>query len=373
MSDANHAKLSASGAHRWANCPASYHMERELPDTSSVYAERGHFLHKIAYDLLVTQGLPLFKNYSLEGLTPEEIHAVKSYVDFINQQKGQRYLEQTVYFSDFVPEGFGTADAIILDNNTLKVIDFKTGRGIKVAAKDNYQLILYALGALQLASNKDYKIDMVELTIHQNIIGHIDHWQTTPRELYQFGERIQQAALKALDDSKLIFNPAEATCHFCKAKATCKPLMQYSTEMVTQGFRNVLLEPHTLTNDDLSKVLSKLSALESWIAAVRKIAHDKLMQDENIPGFKLTTGRKSRSWEDPEAVEALLRKKGWRVKDLYPRKFISVAQAEKLLAHKKHLIQDFIRVSTGKPIIAKDTCDKQAYLECILEGFEAVA
>ncbi len=59
----------------------------------------------------------------------------------------QMFLETKVEFNDVVPEGFGTADVIITSEKVLKIIDLKFGKGVKVSAKKNPQLRLYAYGA----------------------------------------------------------------------------------------------------------------------------------------------------------------------------------------------------------------------------------
>ena len=60
------------------------------------------------------------------------------------------FVEQKVDFSRFVKDGFGTSDCIIIDNDTIFVIDFKYGTGVKVDALNNTQMMIYALGALEM-------------------------------------------------------------------------------------------------------------------------------------------------------------------------------------------------------------------------------
>ena len=43
-----HALLSASGAHRWLECPPSAVLEAELPESSSAAAEQGTVAHGLA-------------------------------------------------------------------------------------------------------------------------------------------------------------------------------------------------------------------------------------------------------------------------------------------------------------------------------------
>ena len=57
-------------------------------------------------------------------------------------------IEQQLDFSQWVPEGFGTGDCVIVADGTLSVIDFKYGKGVEVLSENNPQMMLYALGAL---------------------------------------------------------------------------------------------------------------------------------------------------------------------------------------------------------------------------------
>lgn len=73
-------------------------------------------------------------------------------------------VEQRVDFSRWVRQGFGTADALIIADGTLHIIDLKYGSGIEVSAEDNPQLKCYGLGALDQFGDL-YDIDEVRLTI----------------------------------------------------------------------------------------------------------------------------------------------------------------------------------------------------------------
>lgn len=74
-------------------------------------------------------------------------------------------VEKRVDFSDYVPEGFGTADCIMIQGNTLFVIDFKYGKGVPVSAEENPQMMLYALGAYE-ACKILYPIERIRLELY---------------------------------------------------------------------------------------------------------------------------------------------------------------------------------------------------------------
>ena len=74
-------------------------------------------------------------------------------------------IEQRLDFSCWVPEGFGTGDALIVADDTLHIIDLKYGKGILVEADHNPQMMLYALGALTIFEGL-YDIQTVSMTIY---------------------------------------------------------------------------------------------------------------------------------------------------------------------------------------------------------------
>ena len=58
--------------------------------------------------------------------------------------------EVKVNIADYAPESFGRCDCIMFGEDTLIITDYKHGKGVPVSAKENPQMMLYALGALKL-------------------------------------------------------------------------------------------------------------------------------------------------------------------------------------------------------------------------------
>ena len=93
-------------------------------------------------------------------------------------------VEKRVDFSKYVPEGFGTADCIMIQGNTLFVIDFKYGKGVPVSAEENPQMMLYALGAYE-ACKILYPITKIHLGIVQpRLPDGISNWECSLRRSY---------------------------------------------------------------------------------------------------------------------------------------------------------------------------------------------
>ena len=170
-----HAKLSPSGSPKWLNCPGSVWMEEGFEDKGSVFAGEGTAAHFLGSECLDKDDDP--QNYEGENISvspkgetdfrklgdsivdgfniflvdDEMVDNVATYVDAIRAAKGHGELlvEQRLDFSEYVPDGYGTGDAVIIntDDGVIEVHDLKYGKGVMVHAQDNTQLLLYALGA----------------------------------------------------------------------------------------------------------------------------------------------------------------------------------------------------------------------------------
>lgn len=153
----NHAILSASASKRWLSCPPSAKLNAELPDTTSEYAREGTCAHELAeYKVNKMLGIEA-KNptESLDFYDSEMEDCTESYAQYIAEQIAKYdspvvMVEQRLDFSKYVPGGFGTGDCVIVADDVLTVIDYKHGKGVPVSAENNSQMMLYALGALEL-------------------------------------------------------------------------------------------------------------------------------------------------------------------------------------------------------------------------------
>ena len=195
--DSGHALLGPSKAERWIACPASIAMEKGCPEPpESPWATEGTAAHEIAAHKLarITGQISqraytgrVNKTARAFDLTDEqrgdmERHAdayawhIRGWLD--ERGTGAVLIEQRV--DPGVPDGSGTADAIVLCGDVLHVIDYKYGRSV-VEVEGNPQLKLYALGALE---SFDLLGEIVEFhaTIYQPRAGNIATSSYTPEE-----------------------------------------------------------------------------------------------------------------------------------------------------------------------------------------------
>jgi hypothetical protein len=180
------------------------------PKAPSRYAQEGTDAHKLA-ELLLSHRDPNF------------LEAVQFYVNYVTTLKDQLpnshlRIEAELDLSKYVPESFGTSDAIIFNDDELHVIDLKFGKGVKVFTKYNFQLRLYALGALA-----KYKIKPKTTTLHivQPRLNHISTISYSTRQLKNWGIMIKPLAQQAYSGEDSHFAASDDACRWCGGFNRC--------------------------------------------------------------------------------------------------------------------------------------------------------
>ena len=221
---ADHALLSASGAHRWLACTPSARFELQFPKTTSAYAEEGTLAHSVAElttrfylgeideNAYETQLAELSKS---DYFNEEMLEHAESYAKFIVERLAEAkkvcadpvvILESRLDFSKYVPNGFGTGDCLIIAEPVLDVIDLKYGKGHRVEAQDNPQMQLYGLGALA-EFEALYDIQTVRMTIFQpRLSGVCDSAEKSVKELKAWGTA-QRGGLPLLSGAESVQSP----------------------------------------------------------------------------------------------------------------------------------------------------------------------
>jgi len=371
---ATHAKLSASGSERWMRCTGSVKAEEGYVDKSSVFAEEGTAAHELGEALLINPDAYKVGDTLVETgylVTQEMLDYVQVYVDYVKSIKGIQLYEQRVDFSEWVEGGFGTSDAIVIDNDTLTlhVIDLKYGKGVKVEAEGNTQGKLYALGAYSDYGNI-YPINNVVIHIIQPRLDSISVSEPISIEdLLKFGEYARLKAEEALSgNAKRV--AGEKQCQFCKAKVNCGELKRLTESTIMSSFDQLDdLQPiNTLSDTDLKTALDNKKLIISWLTAVEDYVVAKLNEGEFFEGYKLVEGRSLRQWSDEGSAEMVLRE--LLGDDAYTKSLLSVTQAEKALG-KIHAdkISGLIIKPSGKPTLASED-DKRPAINVNPDSFD---
>jgi CRISPR/Cas system-associated exonuclease Cas4 (RecB family) len=373
-----HAKLSPSSSARWLNCPGSVALLSQLQprQTESPVAREGTCAHELA-ELVLTDGGTAF-DWEGKQLIENNAHTVEremaayvqEYVDYVKQFDGEHLYEQGVSFSDWVPGGFGTSDAIIMHEGEMHVIDLKYGKGVQVDAEQNTQGMLYALGALN-EYGMIYSIDTVRIHIVQPRLDHISEWEIRAADLYKWAEWVRERAeLANSDEAPRV--PGEKQCQWCEAKAVCPELMKYTHDVIGCDFDalDVLAAPNTLSDAQIRKAMDGKKLIAGWLEAVEAHIVNTLKDGKPFPGYKLVAGRSLRQWGDESKAEQVL------VDELgdkaHERKLLSPAKAEKMLGKKKaDVLEGLIVKPEGKPTLAPES-DKRPAVTASADDFEAL-
>ena len=357
-----HALLSASSAHRWLECPPSAVANEAYPNQDTFFTNEGTLAHEVA-EFMARNGY-YSKKDAIEGVTVEMVEYAKEYADYIEEQKKSNdaivLLEQRVDFSPWVPDGFGTCDCIIIQEDTLTIIDYKYGQGVAVSATDNPQMKLYALGAMN-----DYGIAMdikkVELHIFQPRLNNISTDHLAVEELMEWAEKIVKPTATEAIQGTGKYKPGEH-CRFCQHGGKCRALTQLCTEYIeTHGLRvNIpVLAPH-----EVADVLRMEPMVTLWLKKVKEQALTTLMDGGELPGYKLVEGKLgNRKWSNDETVFNILTQAGYSEHDITETKILSPTQMDKAIGKKKvaELLEDQIERSPGAPTIAPISDKRPAY------------
>ena len=181
-------------------------------------------------------------------------------------------VEQKVDFSQYVPDGFGTADTLIISGKTVCIVDFKYGKGIEVSSERNPQMMCYALGCVQMFDGL-YDIDKVLMVIFQPRLTNISEFEISKADLLAWAENTLVPAAKLAYAGEGEFC-AGNHCQFCKAKATCRKRAEYNLELARYDFEM----PPTLEDAEVEAVLAKADELTRWAADVKEYALQQAIQ-----------------------------------------------------------------------------------------------
>ena len=366
-----HALLGPSSASRWMACPPSVRLCEQFEDVESEYAKEGSLAHEIAelkVKKLIDPGLTARKFTSAmkklkdKGLYQEEMQGyTDEYVEFIQEQMYSYEttphisVEQKVDFSQYVPGGFGTADCILISNDILHIIDFKYGKGVPVDAENNAQLLLYALGAY-LAYEMIFPISHIKMSIVQPRLNNICTWECSLDYLLTFAKTAQEKAAMALNGEGE-FSTGEH-CMFCKAKAICRERANVNLELTKYEFKAV----DQLTLEEIGEILQKAKNLSSWVKDIEKYALAESLKGNEVPGWKAVNGRGSRSFSNTDEAIKILKENGIAEELLYERKYLTLAQMEKVIGKKdfNNLVGNLIVMDVGKPTLVEISDKREA-------------
>ena len=368
-----HALLSASSAHRWLNCPPSAQFCADLEDKGSEYAQEGTDAHSLCeHKLKLALGMETTDpTENLSFYNEEMEQCANDYAAYVMELVAEArktckdpvvLIEQRLDFSRFVPDGFGTGDCVIIADGTLYIVDYKHGKGVEVSADANPQMMLYALGALELFDGI-YDIDTVRMAIFQPRRENISVFTMSKSDLYKWAEETLSPTAKLAYEGGGEFACGD-WCRFCKAKANCRKRAEYNLELARYDFET----PATLEDAEIAAILAKADELSAWAADVKEYALQQALSGVEYDGWKVVEGRSNRKYTDEGAAADAVTAAGY---DPYEKKVLGITAMEKMLGKKKfaELLGGLVEKPQGKLVLVPLT-DKRPPMNTAAEDFK---
>jgi hypothetical protein len=354
-----HAILSASSSHRWLNCPPSARLCETYEDKGSDYAAEGTDAHSLCeYKLRKALGMgAVDPSEHLTWYNEDMEDCANGYASYIMELVESAketcadpvvLIEQRVDFSRWVEQGFGTSDAIIISDGTLRVIDYKHGLGVLVEADNNPQMMCYALGALELF-DAIYDIDSVAMTVYQPRRQNVSTFEMSKDDLYRWAKEVLKptAELAFAGDGNFLCGE---WCGFCKAKHECRARAEANLLLAQYDFKL----PPLLEDSEIEVILSRADQLVSWVNDIKEYALQQAISGKDWTGFKLVEGRSNRKYTDEAAVTQAVTNAGF---DPYERKLLGITAMQKLLGKSRfeELLSAYIEKPQGKPTLVPES------------------
>ena len=362
----SHALLSPSAAHRWLNCTPSVRLEEGIEDKGSDFAAEGTLAHAICEQKLLTLlGRPHDEaDKEIEELSPK-YHSgeMDEYTDTykaivmekynaakVNTPDAQLLVEVRLDFRSFLQDSFGTADAVIIADDLMEIIDFKYGKGVKVSAFQNPQMRIYALGALD-EFLLEYNIKRVRMTIVQPRIDNLSEDEMPVSSLIKWRDEVLRPASELAFRGDGEQKPGE-WCRFCKVKASCKALATLATKTCNEDFKN----PRLISDEDIPKLLPLIPVLKSWMDDFTVFSLERAMAGAHLEGYKVVEGRSIRQVTDQDGLVGILTQEGFDRDILFrPAELKTLGDLEKIVGKKKFadLSKPYVTKPQGKPTLVE--------------------
>jgi hypothetical protein len=382
----SHAILSPSSASKWLACTPSARLEQQFPDTAGEAAQEGTLCHECGELLIkrhakqVTKKLFDRKIAEIEAnalYNPDMREHAENYAAFVMERYAEAQgdtvdavliTEQKLDMTAYVPDGFGTGDAIIISDKRLEIIDLKYGKGVRVSCENNKQMMLYALGASEKFSGEQnsgqqdvepYFFPKVRMTIYQPRLDNISSFEMSLTELSEWAKTELKTRARLAFDGEGDFCAGDH-CRFCRARTRCKALADRQLEIAKYEFAESIL----LTDAGIADILQRADAFKTWINAIEAYAlAEAINNGKKWEGFKLVEGRSVRAYLDPTQIASVLLEKGYQEGVLYTKSLLGITALEKLITKKNFemWLGDYVVKPQGKPTLVPES-DKRMEL-----------
>lgn len=366
-----HAILSPSAAHRWMSCPGSTFLTKDLPPPpASVHAQEGTRAHAKAEEILRARltGEPIPD--VIEGFP--ELGQYVHYVDDLIRNGYSVFIEVRVPLFGITTEddAKGTADCVAIKGDEIEVVDLKWGVGVPVESRENPQLSIYALAAMDefdyLGPFKHARLTIVQPRVNEAPSS----WDVEVEDLERFRSTVRMCASEAIamreELTAPVYHPSKKACRWCAANKTCRAYAEMVQETTSLEFPDLGENP-ILDNETRAELFRRLDDVRAWVETFEAGVLADALAGVKFPGLKLVRGRAgARKWADEQTADDLLAGFSVSTEDRYERKLLSPTSVEKL--YKGGLINDeqweqlkkLVTRSEPKLILVSDSDKREA-------------
>lgn len=369
----DHAILSASGAYIWTACSLSARFAQGKPDTAGIDAQMGTLAHAISeWTLRGILGMnsSKFVKATLAKLKSDPMYDtemsryVQGFVTYVMERysealridpKAKIYIESRLDLSRYIPEGFCTADIIIVYSGNMLGIDLKYGKR-QVEAHNNKQLMIYALGAA-IMFDREYDFDWFTMTIYQPRLDIIDSMEMSREALIDWANTFLKPKAKLAWEGKGDFVTG-SHCTFCKALATC-PAAKAKVMTLTKW---KFAAHEYLTDEAVAESFQLAELVAAWVSETKKYALAEAVKGKKWPGLKLVNGRSNRVYKDEAKVVSRLIKKGYSESQLFNKKIIGITDMTTLLGvNFDKYLEGLIEKPPGSPTLVLESDKREKF------------
>jgi hypothetical protein len=412
-----HSIFGASKSHMYLACPGSLIPNLLEPDESGFDAAYGTVGHSVTETWLRSGRRPdhlIGTNEFIESgewghlidIDEEMLGFAEQCVDRCEWEPGEQIIERRVDFSHLtpIPHQGGYLDFAALVPRRATTIDHKFGASPEnmVYAEDNPQLMLYSIGLWRDPEFEHYDLQDFIIRINQPRLNHFDEWHTTAKRLAEFEDycRERMALAWTLDAPRV---PGAKQCRFCKIKGSCAANAKLQEDLTAAVFTDMTqdakamksfiarldgdIEPFsmkfnpvgTLTTEQMARLLPYRAMAESWWKALAAELNKRAQAGDVPSTMKIVEGRSHRQFVDEDAAKNKLLKLGLKRSDIITESMVSPNQAETLLRKKgfktkelPELLHGLVRKPPGRATLVPLT-DKRPMVEDVTAlVFEAV-
>lgn len=410
--------LQASSSDRWTVCTASpgeiVRRADEIPEEEQKdYAVEGDRAHKLAELTLkakarskkarddVQAQAGAYAELFGEEPPAEMIGYVAEYVELVRSfesESSTTFIEVSAPLP-YLPERVCRLDSLVLADKAIDLTDLKYGVGVSVEAKDNTQLLINAVAAI------DYLLGLDLCEIPDNLLVRLKifqprarsgpklrQWNLSVAELRAKYEELVGPVARAIvadpHSPEHKFNPDDDTCRFCPLNQpdkgiTCRARMGQMFENLPAEIKEAmpfvinLPDPENLDPETIAKLIEVGPVLTKFLKQARERGFSLIQNGTSVPRHKIVDGKNARSWKDEERVKELLGQK-LKIDQYAPRDLVSPAQAEKLLkgietgTRFNNLLKEQIVVTKGEPTLVSED-DPRPALEIQISAAEEFA